>query len=165
MSDGSVLGIPRCAVVARASGGDAPPRPARTQMHGNALCPEPRERVGTMAGTATLNRSEWKNAFDQLTADCQGRHVTIELLDPVAGHQHEVERLPFSYISYDPKDDVVIVAVGGNSPQYPVVLRHMVWHPAAVDIAVEEVSGSAARIAEPDGTTTLVTFFSDRTEP
>ena len=71
------------------------------QMHRNALYPESRERVGTMADTATLNRSEWKNALDQLTAGCEGRHVTIELLDPVVGHQREVERLPFSYISYD----------------------------------------------------------------
>jgi hypothetical protein len=118
-----------------------------------------------MAGTATFNRSEWKSAFDQLTADYEGRHVTIEVLDQVAGHQHEVERLPFSYINYDPKDDVVIVAVGGKSPQYPVVLRHMVWHPAEVDIAVEDVLEPAARIVEPDGTTTLVIFFSNQTEP
>lgn len=134
-------------------------------MHRNALHPEARERVGTMAGTATLNRSEWQSALDQLTADYEGRHVTIELLDPVAGHQHEVERLPFSYINYDPKDDVVIVAVGGTSPQYPVVLRHMVWHPAELDIAVEDVSEPAVRIVEPDGTATLVIFFSDRTAP
>jgi hypothetical protein len=120
--------------------------------------------MGTMAGTATLKRSDWKSALDQMTADYEGRYVTIELLDPVVGHQHEVERLPFSYINYDPKDDVVIVAVGGDSPQYPVVLRHMVWHPTEVDIAVEEVSEPAARIVEPDGTTTLVIFFSDRAE-
>jgi hypothetical protein len=117
-----------------------------------------------MAGTATLNRSQWKSALDQLTADHEGSHVTIELLDPVVGHQHEVERLPLSYINYDPKDDAVIVAVGGNSPQYPVVLRHMVWHPTEVDVAVEEVPEPAVRIVEPDGTTTLVIFFSERTD-
>ena len=118
-----------------------------------------------MAGTATLNRSEWKSALDQLTADNEGRYVTIELLDPVAGHQHEVERLPFSYINYDPKDDVIVIAVCGNSPQYPVVLRHMVWHPTEMDIAVEEVPEPAVRIVEPDDTTTLVIFFSNRTGP
>jgi hypothetical protein len=39
----------------------------------------------------------------------------------------------------------------------------MVWHPTVVDIAVEEVSEPAARIVEPDCTTTLVIFFSERT--
>jgi hypothetical protein len=118
-----------------------------------------------MAGTATLNRSEWRNALDQLTADHDGKYVTIELLDPLVGHQHEVDRLPFSYINYDPKDDVVIVAVGGNSPRYPVVLRHMVWHPTEVDLAIEQVPEPAVRIVEPDGTITLVIFFSEQTEP
>jgi hypothetical protein len=37
----------------------------------------------------TLNRSEWKNVLDQLTADHEGQHVTIELLDPSVGHQYE----------------------------------------------------------------------------
>jgi hypothetical protein len=41
----------------------------------------------------------------------------------------------------------------------------MVWHPAEVDIAVEDVPEPAARIVEPDGTTTLVIFFSNQTEP
>jgi hypothetical protein len=85
-------------------------------------------KVGTMAGTATLNRSGRKNPLDQLTADHDRKYVAIELLEPLVGHQYAAERLPFSYINYDPRDDVVIVAVGGNSPRHPVVLRHMVWH-------------------------------------
>jgi Family of unknown function (DUF5335) len=115
--------------------------------------------MGMMAGVATLNRSEWKDALDQLTADYDGQQVTIELLDPLVGHQHEAERLPFSYINFDVKDDVIIVAVGGKSRRYPVVLRHMVWHPTEVDVALEGVSEPAVRIVESDGTTTLVTFF------
>jgi hypothetical protein len=111
-----------------------------------------------------LNRSEWKNALDQLTADYGGHYVAIELLDPSVGHQYEAQRLPFSYINYDPKDDVVIVAVGGNSPRHPVVLRHMVWHPVEVDLAVEVVPEPAVRIVEADGTATLVIFFSEQGE-
>jgi hypothetical protein len=111
-----------------------------------------------MASTETLDRTEWRSALDQLTADHEGENVTIELLDPGVGHQHEAEQLPFVYINYDPKDDVVISAVGGKSAKYPVVLRHMVWHPSEVDLAVEDVPEAAVRIVEPDGTTTLVTF-------
>ena len=114
---------------------------------------------GLVGDVATLNRSEWRNALDRLTADQEGQQVTIELFDPSVGYQREAERLPFGYINFDPKDDVIVVAVGGKSRRYPVVLRHMVWHPSEVDLAVEGLPEPAVRIVEPDGTTTLVTFF------
>jgi hypothetical protein len=112
-----------------------------------------------MAGTTTLTRSEWKNALDQLTVDQDGATVTIEVLDPEVGYQHEAERLPFAAITYDPKDDVVIVSVGGQSTEYPVVLRHMVWHPTEVDVDADDVPQPAIRIVEPDTTTTLVVIY------
>jgi hypothetical protein len=116
-----------------------------------------------MARTATLDRTEWQTALDQLTADHSGDRVTIEVVDPTVGPRPEARRLPFAYLNYDPKDDVVIVAVGGKSPQYPVVLRHLVWHPTEVDIATEELPQPAVRVVEPDGTTTLVIFHPDQT--
>ena len=67
-----------------------------------------------------------------------------------------LDRLTFAYTSYDPKDDVVVVAVGGRSSSYPVVLRHMVPHPSEVDI---DLDAGAFRAVEQDGTTTLVSFF------
>jgi hypothetical protein len=115
--------------------------------------------MGMVAGTTTLNRDEWKPALDQLTADHEGELVTIEILDPVLGYQYEAERLPFSAVTYDPSDDVVIVSVGGRSPRFPVVLRHMVWHPTEVDIVTDAVPHTAVRVVEPDSTTTLVTFY------
>jgi len=113
-----------------------------------------------MADTATPQASEWTSLLDKMTAEHAGHHVTIELLDPTYGDQHEAERLPFAYATYDPRDDVVIVAVGGNSPRFPVVLRHMVWHPTQVD-AVDDGGLAAIRAVEPDGTTTVVTFYDD----
>jgi hypothetical protein len=105
--------------------------------------------------------SEWKDALDGLTAQCKGRSVTIEVIDEEVGHQPEVERLPFSYATYDPKDDVAIVAVGGDDLRYPVVLRHMVSHPAQIDVATD-LPEPAVRIVETDGTVTLVTFYEDK---
>jgi hypothetical protein len=115
-----------------------------------------------MAGTTTLDRGEWRSALDQLTTKHSGEPVAIEVLDPSVGYQHEAELLPFSAITYDPAADVVIISVGGNSPGYPVVLRHMVWHPTEVDIAVDEVPEPAVRVVEPDSTTTLVVFHPGR---
>lgn len=55
----------------------------------------------------------------------------------------------------------MIVAVGGHTSEYPVVLRHMVWHPTKVDIAADDLSRPTVRVVESDGTTTLVTFYPD----
>ncbi len=112
-----------------------------------------------MGGTATLHRQEWRAALDDFTADHEGKLVTIEILDPSIGHQYEAERLPFSSLIYDPKDDVVIVAVGGDSPRYPVRLRHMVRHPKEVDITTRDVPETAVRLVAPDGTATLITVY------
>lgn len=116
-----------------------------------------------MADPTTLDRGTWRSALDRLTADHDGEQVTIEILDPAVGYQEEAERLPFSYINYDPKDDVVIVAVGGRSSRYPVVLRHLIYRPSEVDMAVDDLPQPAVRIVEPDGTTTLVVFHPDET--
>lgn len=100
---------------------------------------------------------DWKNALDELTAQVKGKVVTIEVLDRTIGDQPEVERLPFNYAAYDSKDDVAIVAVGGNDARYPVVLRHMVWRPVEINVATD-LPAPALRIVEQDGTVTLVTF-------
>jgi hypothetical protein len=114
-----------------------------------------------MAGTTMHKGSDWKTALDQLTAERADDNVTIEAIDPIVGPQFQAERLPLSYLTYDPKDDVVIVAVGGRTPQYPVVLRHMIWHPTEMDVATDDVSQPAVRVVESDGTVTLVTFHAE----
>ncbi|WP_432092409.1 DUF5335 family protein [Streptomyces sp. bgisy100] len=112
-----------------------------------------------MTENPALDRSEWRTVLDEITADHEGQRVTIEVLDPSAGHQYEAERLPFAYLTYDVRDDVVIVAVGGDPPKYPVVLRHMVEHPEEVGLSTLDVPEAAVRVLAQDGTATLITFF------
>jgi hypothetical protein len=109
----------------------------------------------------TIERSEWQKQLDALTHEHEGGLVTIEVLDSEWGDAHEAEQLPFNYINYDPKDDAVIVAVGGRSARWPVVLRHMVWHPT--DLSVADVGdATAVHVKETDGTVTLVTILPKR---
>ncbi|MEV0411682.1 DUF5335 family protein [Streptomyces sp. NPDC050448] len=107
----------------------------------------------------SLDRSAWRTTLDEVTAARAGQLVTIEVLDPSIGHQYEAERLPFSYMAYDPKDDVVVVGVGGQAPRYPVVLRHMVPRPQEIDVSTENVPEAAVQVVDPEGTATLITFF------
>jgi len=114
-----------------------------------------------MADTPTVDRSEWVTLLDRLTKEHEGELVSIELLDPTYGDLHEAERLPFAYLTYDPRDDVVIVAVGGRSGRYPVVLRHIISHPSEVSAAEGRPAGVAVRVIDAEGTPTIVSFFPD----
>jgi hypothetical protein len=111
-----------------------------------------------MATTTPEQRSEWAMLTDRLSADHAGHEVTIEVLDPDGGDNSLVERLPFAGISYDHKDDVVVVSVGGSSPRYPVVLRHLIPHPEEIlfDLIPQ---GAALKITDSTGTMTLISLL------
>jgi hypothetical protein len=110
-----------------------------------------------MAVISAEQRTEWTSLTERLTAEYQGYDVTIEILDPEAGANSLVERLPFDTVTYDHKDDVVVISVGGNSQRYPVALRHVIHHPQelVVDLIPE---GAALKITDSTGTTTLVSL-------
>jgi hypothetical protein len=111
-----------------------------------------------MPVTTPEQRSEWTALTDRLSADHAGHDVTIEVLDPESGDSSLVERLPFDGITYDHKDDVVVISVGGSSPRYPVVLRHLIQHPKEIlfDLIPQ---GAALKITDSSGTMTLVSLL------
>lgn len=108
-----------------------------------------------MTPSATTEHDEWVLQLDQLTRDRRDQYVTIEILHPEYGDEREAEHLPFAYAVYDPKDDVVVIAVGGNTAKYPVLLRHMISHPTEVDV---DVDAGALKVVDNDGTTTIASF-------
>jgi hypothetical protein len=111
-----------------------------------------------MTVTSPGVRSEWATLTDRLSTDHAGHDVTIEMLDPEGGDSSMVERLPFDGITYDHKDDVVVISVGGRSPGYPVVLRHLIHHPKEIlfDLIPQ---GAALKITDSSDTTTVVSLL------
>ena len=51
---------------------------------------------------------------DRLSTEYPGNEVTVEELALGVGDNPMVERLPFDNVTYDHKDDVLVVAVGGK---------------------------------------------------
>ncbi|GAB3979712.1 DUF5335 family protein [Actinoallomurus acanthiterrae] len=109
-----------------------------------------------MSQTTTVDRGKWAEFFDTLSADHAGHSAAVELLGADFGDQFEAERLPFAYASYDPRDDVVVIALGGNSARFPVLLRHMIDHPTEIDFTVPASAETDVRIVDGDGTATLL---------
>ncbi|HZM32247.1 MAG TPA: DUF5335 family protein [Acidimicrobiales bacterium] len=109
----------------------------------------------------TLPQDRWREQLDDLTEQFAGGSVTIEVLDPEIGDEEEAERLPLAYIEYDPKDAVVIVAVGGGSARFPVVLRHIVQDPQGIVIDTlgeGDDAPAAVEVTGGDGAQTIVTI-------
>jgi hypothetical protein len=72
----------------------------------------------------------------------EGEEITIEVLDQDWGDPYEEEGRRGDHRAW------------GSSAAWPVLLRHMVWHPTEVSIAVVG-EATALRLTEPDGTVTL----------
>jgi hypothetical protein len=110
--------------------------------------------------TQALDAERWLEYFESLAPDFGGLVVTIEIIDERIGDQTEVERLPLQAIGYDPKDNVMEIAVGGRGLRYPVLLRHFISRPQTISV---EESGKAAPAAilvtDADGQRTLIRLF------
>jgi hypothetical protein len=102
-------------------------------------------------------RGAWQETLEALTKEHESDLATIEVADIDLGDQFEAEKMPFSYIEYDPHDDEVSVGVGGRDGRYPVVLRHAVAHPHDIFIHTPAVGSLTVEVRSSDGTVTLVT--------
>jgi hypothetical protein len=108
--------------------------------------------------TEEIPRAGWQKALEALTAEHEGDVATIEVADLDLGDQFEAERIPFSYVEYDPHDDAVSVGVGGLDGRYPVMLRHVVEHPQNIFIHNSEDGSVTIEVPSPEGTKTLITL-------
>src|SRR3954449_1108661 len=110
--------------------------------------------------TEALPRDAWQGALDDVTKIHLGDGATIEIVDRNFGDQIEAtEQLPLAYIEYDRKDDVVLVAVGGQTARFPVVLRHIIQHPEQIFIAPPRPSPTETiDVTDREGTQTVVTL-------
>src|SRR5262252_4805778 len=110
--------------------------------------------------TRELERASWAAYFDSIAPSVEGMLVTVELMGEQLGDQTDVERLPVQAISYDPRDDVLEVAVGGRGTRYPVVLRHFISNPTAISVEESpEGTPSAILVTDPSGVRTLIRLF------
>jgi len=110
--------------------------------------------------TQELGAGSWVEYFDSIAPNIEGVLVTIEVMSDALGDQVDVERLPLQAIGYDPKDDVVEVAVGGRGMRYPVLLRHFISSPQT--ISVEEsgpLNPRAILVTDGSGVRTLIRLF------
>lgn len=100
----------------------------------------------------SLPRADWAEYFDNFsdTKNDTGRidYAEIRILSPENGVQPQTSWLPLQGLTYDPKNDLLDVAVTG--------LDHLIGHPAV--IYVDEVRGRLDRfeVERRDGTQEII---------
>src|ERR1700731_4988275 len=66
-----------------------------------------------------LDKTSWRAFFDGLSKLPEGKEAEIEVASLALGDQIEAEWLPLLGIAYDPKDDLVEVALDGIDHMIP----------------------------------------------
>jgi len=95
-----------------------------------------------------LRKTEWRSYLDRVARALLGKRAAIEIRSPQFSNEIEAEWLPVLGISYDPRKDILEIAVTG--------LKHMIRKPQ--HLVVEEDGGRLAtlEIIDQDGISQIV---------
>lgn len=90
-----------------------------------------------------LDKGEWKSYFDRLSKQMDAEEVEIEVASLDLGDQIEAEWLPLIGITYDPKDDILEVALEE--------LDHVIEKPSAIYIDEQDLGIASLEVVDADG--------------
>lgn len=76
-----------------------------------------------------LAKAQWQAYFDRVSKALPAKNALIEVAGLGLGQQFEAEWVPLLGVTYDPKDDVLVVAVEG--------LEHLIRDPRQIHVDQE----------------------------
>ncbi|MDB5797116.1 MAG: hypothetical protein JWP36_1018 [Paucimonas sp.] len=89
-----------------------------------------------------LEKPNWHAYFDNMSRLLDGKRVEVEVDALAIGGQVQAEWLPLIGITYDPKDDIVNVALEG--------LQHMIHKPREVFVDQTVVDLNSVEVIDTD---------------
>lgn len=95
-----------------------------------------------------LEKGQWRSFFDRVSKGLDRKQAEIEVAALNLGDQVEAEWLPLFGIVYDPKSDVLEVALDG--------LDHMIQKPREIYIDSSGQTLTSVEIVDAEGTKQLV---------
>lgn len=98
--------------------------------------------------TLKLEKEAWHPYFDNITKILEGKRVEVEIASLKIGDQVEAEWLPLIGIVYDPKDDIIEVALEG--------LDHLIHKPREVFVDQEAVELISMEVIDADDTRQII---------
>lgn len=95
-----------------------------------------------------VEKAEWQPFLDSLSKLLSGKPADIEVASLRIGAQIEAERLPLLGLTYDPKSDVIEVALEG--------VDHLIRKPRELYFDAEAGELGSVEIVDADGTRQIV---------
>jgi Family of unknown function (DUF5335) len=86
--------------------------------------------------TTELARDSWRAYFDDLSRELGTVQATVEIDGNDLGAQVQAEGLVLTGISYDDRDDVIVIGLSPGGPEE--VLEHMVSRPQRILVDAAE---------------------------
>lgn len=98
--------------------------------------------------TRKLDEAEWRQFCDSISKALLGKRAEIEVESLALGSQIEASWLPLLGISYDPKNDVVEVALEG--------VDHLIAKPAELYVEASPTGITAIEVIDREGVRQIV---------
>jgi hypothetical protein len=95
-----------------------------------------------------LDQARWRTFFDRVSKTLEGKQAEIEVASLDLGNQIEAEWVPLYGLVYDPKNDIVEVALEG--------LDHMIRKPREIYVDNGGLLLSSVEIVDAEGSRQIV---------
>jgi hypothetical protein len=105
--------------------------------------------------TREITREEWKPYFDDFSRDLADLIATVEVDGPSVGAQIEAERPRLTGISYDDRDDILVIGLD-NSGEIGEDLEHVISSPQRIYLASGEGAEMVFDIQDSEGNQTVL---------
>ncbi len=97
-----------------------------------------------------LDKAQWRPFLDRATKMLEGKQAEIEVASLALGDQVQAEWVPLLGLAYDPKDDIIEVALEG--------LDHMIPKPREVYVEDGTAGLMSLEIVDAEGVAQIVKF-------
>ena len=105
--------------------------------------------------TSDLSRDAWRPYFDELSRTLATTRATVEIDAPQLGAQLQAEDLILDGITYDDRDDVLVVALSQGGADES--LQHFISEPKRISVETSQgVVPSSIEVEDGEGQLTLV---------
>src|ERR1700732_3402936 len=107
-----------------------------------------RSRINLEVEIMKLEKSQWRGYFDRVSKALVGKRAEIEVASLKLGDRIEAEWLPLLGISYDPKNDVIDIAIEG--------VDHLIPKPREVYVEENGLELSSLEVIDAEGTHQII---------
>jgi hypothetical protein len=103
--------------------------------------------------TREITQGEWTSYFDELGRTNPAPTVTVEVDGAEIGAQVEAEPMTLAAISYDDRDDVLVIGLSTGEREQ---VEHLVYNPRQIYVAEGEAGTSTIDVEDSEGIKTLI---------